>query len=166
MRLDLGGIAMGYAVDETLKLLRERGISRALVDASGDIGVGDPPPGKLGWTIGVVPLSAEGTPSKQICLANAAVSTAGDAFQHVDIDGKRYSHIVDPHTGLGMTDRSAVTVIAPDCTTADGLDTAVIALGPRAGLALVEGTPGAAAFFVRAGRSSPRHSNRSGLAPT
>src|SRR5665213_1081062 len=64
MRLDLGGIAMGYAVDETLKRLRELGITRALVDASGDIGAGDPPPGKAGWTIAVVPLSHEGTPTK------------------------------------------------------------------------------------------------------
>jgi thiamine biosynthesis lipoprotein len=149
MRLDLGGIAMGYAVDETLKRLRELGITRALVDASGDIGVGDPPPGRAGWTIAVVPLSHEGTPTKQILLANAAVSTAGDAFQHVVIDGQRYSHIVDPHTGLGMTDRVGVTVIAADCLTADGLDTAVAALGPARGLELVEKTPGAAAFLVR-----------------
>ena len=155
MRIDLGGIAMGYAVDEVLKVLRDRGITRALVDASGDIGVGDPPPGKPGWTIDVVPLSADGTPSRQIVLANAAVSTAGDAFQHVVIDGKRYSHIVDPRTGLGMTDRSAVTVIARDCLTADALDTAVIAMGPDAGLALVEQTPGAAAFFVRATEGEP-----------
>jgi thiamine biosynthesis lipoprotein len=149
MRLDLGGIAMGYAVDETLKLLRARGISRALVDASGDIGVGDPPPGKKGWTIGVVPLSSDGTPTRQILLANAAVTTAGDAFQHVVIDGKRYSHIVDPRTGLGMTDRLGVTVIASDCITADSLDTAVSVMGPEAGLELIEATPGAAAFIVR-----------------
>jgi thiamine biosynthesis lipoprotein len=149
MRLDLGGIAMGYAVDETLKLLRLRNITRALVDASGDIGVSEPPPGKQGWTIGVVPLSSEGTPSKQISIANAAVTTAGDAFQHVVIDGRRYSHIVDPHTGLGMTDRTGVTVIATDCITADGLDTAVAAMGPKAGLELIEKTPGAAAFIVR-----------------
>ena len=64
MRLDLGGIAMGYAVDEAMKLLRSGSITRALVDASGDIAVGDPPPGKPGWTIGIVPLSADGTPSR------------------------------------------------------------------------------------------------------
>ncbi len=151
MRLDLGGIAMGYAVDETLKLLRERGITRVLVDASGDIGVGDPPPRKRGWTIDVVPLSAEGTPKKQILLANAAVSTAGDALQNVEIDGRRYSHIVDPRTGLGLTDRSGVTVIAPDCLTADSLDTAVNVMGPVAGMKLIDATPGAAAFFVRPG---------------
>jgi thiamine biosynthesis lipoprotein len=151
MRLDLGGIGMGYAVDEAIKVLRTRGITRAMIDASGDIGVGDPPPGKDGWTIAVIPLSAEGTPSREIHLANAAVTTAGDAFQHVDFDGVRYSHIVDPRTGLGLTDRTGVTVIAPDCMTADSLDTAVNVLGPTDGLALVEATPGAAAFIVRPG---------------
>jgi thiamine biosynthesis lipoprotein len=155
MRLDLGGIAMGYAVDRALEILRKRGITRALIDASGDIGVGDPPPGKPGWTIGVVPLEADGTPSVNILLSNAAVTTSGDAFQHVVIGGQRYSHIVDPHTGLGLTDHSGVTVIAPDCTTADSLATAVSVLGPKAGLKLIERTPGAAALIVRSTDGPP-----------
>lgn len=149
MRLDLGGIAMGYAVDETLKLLRERGLSRALVDASGDIAVGDPPPGKPGWTIGVMPLSLEGTPSRTVLLANAAVTTAGDANQHVVLKDVRYSHIVDPRTGLGLTDQVGVAVIARDCLTADSLDTAASVLGPEAGMRLIEATPGAGGFIVR-----------------
>ncbi len=149
MRLDLGGIAMGYAVDETMKLLRQRGLRRVLVDASGDIAVGDPPPGKQAWTIDVMPLSTDGTPTRRILLANAAVTTAGDAFQHVVIDGVRYSHIVDPRTGLGVTDRVGVAVIARDCLTADSLDTAASVLGPKAALALIASTPGAEAFIVR-----------------
>lgn len=149
MRLDLGGIAMGYAVDEVLKLLRARGMTRVLVDASGDIGAGDPPPGKQGWVVGVMPLSDEGTPGRYVSLANAAVTTSGDAFQHVVIGDKRYSHIVDPHTGLGLTDQVGVAIIAPDCMTADALDTAVAVLGPHAGLDLVAKTPGTSAFIVR-----------------
>ena len=155
MRLDLGGIAMGYAVDEVLKLLRSRGIDRVLVDASGDIGVGNPPPGKTGWTVGIMPLSAEGSPTRYISLANAAVTTTGDVFQHVDIGGKRYSHIVDPHTGLGLTNRLGVAIIAPTCITADGLYTAVAVLGSQAGLELIENTPGAAAFIVRPSDGEP-----------
>jgi thiamine biosynthesis lipoprotein len=150
MRLDLGGIGMGYAVDQALDLLRQRGIARAMIDASGDIGAGDPPPGKSGWTIGVAPLEPDAAPGITLSLANAAVTTSGDAFQHVVIDGRRYSHIVDPRTGLGLTDQAAVTVIAPDCTTADSLATAVSVLGPDAGLQFVEKTPGAAALIVRA----------------
>ncbi|MBI3462398.1 MAG: FAD:protein FMN transferase [Planctomycetes bacterium] len=150
MQLDLGGIGQGYAADEALKVLRERGIARALVDASGDIAVGDPPPGKSGWRIGVAPLDkSDLSPSRYLLLSNIGVSTSGDAFQYVELGGKRYSHIVDPRTGLGLTDRSSVTVIAPDATAADSLATAVSVLGPEAGLKLIEATPGTAALIVR-----------------
>lgn len=150
MRLDLGGIAMGYTVDEVLKLLAQRGITSALVDASGDIGVSGPPPGEEGWKIGVAPMVPGGPPSRMLLLAHAAVTTSGDAFQFVEIAGQRYSHIIDAQTGLGLTDRSAVTVVAPDCITADSITKAVLVLGPKAGMELIERTPGAAALIVRA----------------
>jgi len=150
MRLDLGGIAMGYAVDEALGVLREQGVTRAIMDASGDIGASDPPPGETGWRVGIVPLDAvDGPPSRYVLLANAAVTNSGDAFQFVEIDGVRYSHIIDPQTGLGLTDRSSVTVLARDCLTADSLATAVSVLGPDCGMSLVEATPGAAAIVLR-----------------
>ena len=82
-------------------------------------------------------------------LAHAAIATSGDFFQHVEINGVRYSHIVDPHTGVGLTDHSLVTILGPDCTTADGLGTAVSAVGPERGLKLIEETPGVAARIVR-----------------
>ena len=82
-------------------------------------------------------------------LNNAAVSTAGDAERFVEIDGRRYSHIVDPKTGLGVVDRASVTVVARDGATADALDTAVYAMGPSRGLPIVEATEGAAALIVR-----------------
>lgn len=150
MRLDLGGIAMGYACDEAMKTLHQHGIRSALIDASGDILVGDPPPGKRGWTIGVAPLERQNpTATKHVLLAGAAITTSGDAFQHVDISGKRYSHIVDPHTGLGLSTPSSATVIAPHCIDADSLATALSVLGPDKGFALVRSTPGAAAFYAR-----------------
>lgn len=155
MRLDLGGIAMGYAVDEALSVLRKHGVARAIMDASGDIGASDPPPGENGWRVGILPLDADGPPSRYVLLANAAVTNSGDAFQFVEIDGIRYSHIIDPHTGLGLTDRGSVTVLARDCVTADSLATAVSVLGPERGLSLVEATPGAAAIFLR----RPHHEN-------
>lgn len=149
MRLDLGGIATGYAVDEAMKRLKEHGIDRALVDASGDILVSEPPPGESGWKIGIAPLDAAGPPSRYLSLRNMAVTTSGDAFQHVIFDGKRYSHIVDPATGLGLTDQSTVTVIAADCITADSLATAASVLGPDNGRKLIESTTRAALFFIR-----------------
>lgn len=153
MKLDLGGIAKGYASGEAIRVLREAGITSALVAGSGDIVASDPPPGRPGWTIGIAPLEAEpqadGTKGRTILLSNAAVSTSGDAEQFVEIDGLRYSHVIDPKTGLGLTDRRSVTVIAPDGALADGLDTTACVLGPEPGLALVESYPGASALFVR-----------------
>jgi thiamine biosynthesis lipoprotein len=150
MRLDLGGIAVGYAIDEAMKVLRSQGITRALVDGSGDIVVGDPPPGERGWRIGVAPLEAKnGPPSRYLTLAQCAVTTSGDAWQYVELDGKRYSHILDPKTGLGLTDRSLVIVVAQDGMTADSLTKAVAVLGPKRGLALVSEYPNAAALVLR-----------------
>ncbi len=150
MKLDLGGIAKGYASQAAIDVLKREGIDRALCAGAGDIVVSNPPPGKDGWTIGIAPLEAPGTkPSRFLLLAKAAVSTAGDAERFVEIDGKRYSHIVDPKTGLGVVDRASVTVVADDGATADALDTAVYGLGPERGLKLVEATDHAAALIAR-----------------
>jgi len=152
MRVDLGGIGAGVAVDEALRVLEQHGIRQAMVDASGDVGVGDPPPGANGWRIGLGPFDrADGAPERFVTLANAALTTSGDLWQFLEIDGKRYSHIIDPRTGQPLTDRSTVTVIASDCTTADSVAKVVSVLGPQAGLAFIERLPGAAALVVRPG---------------
>jgi thiamine biosynthesis lipoprotein len=135
MRLDLGGIAKGYAADEALRILKQNGIRSALCAASGDIAVSDAPPGQKGWKIQIAK-TANRPETPFLVLKNCGVSTSGDAFQFVEIAGKRYSHIVDPHTGLGLTDRSTVTVIARNDLTADGIDDAVNVLGPGRGLQL------------------------------
>ncbi|NQT11415.1 MAG: FAD:protein FMN transferase [Planctomycetes bacterium] len=150
MRLDLGGIAKGYAADEALAVLRERGVGRALIDAGGDIRLGDPPPNKRGWLIGVAPLERDARPSRYLWLSGVAIATSGDTWQYVEIDGQRYSHLVDPRTGLGLTDHSSVTVIAPNCITADSLASAASVLGPERGLKLIDDIPDAAALIVRA----------------
>ena len=107
MKLDLGGIAKGYACGEAIAVLSASGITSALVAGAGDIVVSDPPPDAAGWTIGIAPLEAPSAPPRQFLrLKDAAVSTSGDAERFVEIDGKRYSHIVDPQTGLGVVDRS------------------------------------------------------------
>jgi thiamine biosynthesis lipoprotein len=148
MQLDLGGIAMGYAADEALCVLREQGMPRALVDASGDIVAGDAPPGASGWRIGIAPLEAHQPPRRFVMLAHAAVTTSGDAFQHVQIGGQRYSHIIDPATGLGLTQQRSVTVIGPDGITADSLATALCVLGPERGLEFIRQRPDVQAMFV------------------
>ena len=150
MRLDLGAIAKGYAADEALKILRTYGVTRALVSGGGDMAAGDPPPGAKGWRIEVAPIEATNAPPRLfVLLAHGGLATSGDLFQYVELGGRRYSHIVDPHTGVGLTDHSLVTVLAPNGMTADALSTAVSVLGPRAGLKLVEAMPRAAAHIVR-----------------
>lgn len=163
MRLDLGGIGQGFAADEALVELRKLGITRALINASGDIMAGDAPPGEAGWKIGIAPLKANEPPSRFVLAKNCAVSTSGDAFQFVEIGGRRYSHIIDPRTGLGLADRSSVTIIAPNCTTADALATAVCVLGPDKGLKLVEATPELACLFVYVEREETRERASSGF---
>lgn len=136
MRLDLGGIAKGYAADEALRAMRERGVTRALVAAAGDIAVGDPPPDAEGWTIAIAtPGQGEDSPPALV-LENRHVSTSGDAEQFVEIDGVRYSHIVDPRTGLGVRGRSSATVVGDDGATVDAVATALSVLGPEEGVAL------------------------------
>ena len=148
MRLDLGAIAKGYAADEALAAMRKLGITRALVRASGDIACGEAPPGEAGWRIGIAPIDPDETPSRFVRLANRAISTSGDSRQHLEIDGKRYSHIIDPRTGLGVEGRSSVSVIAPRGITADGLATAVSILGPERGMDLIGKTDGAAFLMI------------------
>ncbi|MBN2577416.1 MAG: FAD:protein FMN transferase [Pirellulales bacterium] len=150
LRLDVGGIAKGYANDAALEVLRQHHVTRALIEAGGDLRLGDPPPGKAGWRIGVGQTDPKTPPRFYLELKNVALATSGDMWQFVEIAGKRYSHVLDPRTGLGLTDRRQVTVVAPDGTTADGLSTAACVLGHRRGLALIEDTPGAAAYFLRA----------------
>jgi thiamine biosynthesis lipoprotein len=147
MRLDLGGIGKGYAADEGLEVLRKIGITRALVAASGDIAVGDPPPDADAWTVEIAPLG-QGMPARRVKLANAAVSTSGDLFQFVEIGGVRYSHVLDPRTGLGLTGRRSVTVIARRCIESDSLSKAASVLPPEKALALIDSIDGAAVYIA------------------
>jgi FAD:protein FMN transferase len=170
MLLDLGGIAKGFAADEAMRVLKQQGIRSALVAAGGDIVVSAAPPQKTGWLIAIAspqtsgevvqtPVltatsnsaaqAADGGQSKGLLLSHAAVSTSGDAEQFVEIDGVRYSHIVDPRTGIGVRGQSSVTVVARRGTDSDGLATAVSVLGAERGFRLIEATPGAAALMLR-----------------
>jgi thiamine biosynthesis lipoprotein len=150
MKLDVGGIAKGYASQAAIEVLRSRGVVRALVAGAGDIVVSDPPPGTKGWTIGIAGLNpSEAGPETFVLLRNSAISTSGDAERFVVIDGHRYSHIINPVTGMGVEDRASVTVVAQDGATADALETSVYLLGPERGLKLIEEIPGAAAIYIR-----------------
>lgn len=148
MRLDLGGIAKGYILQEALQILRSRGVTRALVESGGDIVVGDAPPGRAGWRIDV-PRADRGFAARAAQLTNAALSTSGPTAQFVEIDGVPYSHVIDPRTGLGLTTRITAHVIAPDGATADALATALTVLGPDAAERVLARFPRVVAAFTR-----------------
>jgi thiamine biosynthesis lipoprotein len=93
--------------------------------------IGDPPPGREAWRIGMI-----GDSRRVLLLKNCGVATAGDIEQFVEIDGRRYSHIVDPATGLGLSNRAMATVVAPTGFEADAVDTALCVLGPERGFAV------------------------------
>lgn len=136
MRLDLGGIAKGYILHEALGALRAQGVPRALIEAGGDLVLGEAPPGKSGWTVSIA--------GRDTLLSRVAVATSGPTEQFVEIDGVRYSHVIDVRTGLGARVEGVariVTVIADNGATADAIATALSAAGGSAhqGLTSVPG---------------------------
>ena len=129
MQLDLGGIAKGYILQEGLKVLRARGVASAMIEAGGDVVVGEAPPGQPGWSMYIA--GADTAMLRRAkALTNSAVSTSGGTEQFVEVNGVRYSHVIDPRTGLGVTGLHLVTVIADDAALADASATALSVLGP------------------------------------
>lgn len=139
MQLDFGGIVPGHVAQKVLDHLKSKNINNALVDASGDIVVSDPPPGKDGWTIAInLPESSDETWDKKLELSNFAVSTSGDVYRYTIHNGKKYSHIINPKTGYGVTSQRNVTVISKYGRDADWLATACSILPIKKALKLAE----------------------------
>ncbi|MBA62276.1 MAG: hypothetical protein CMJ76_07905 [Planctomycetaceae bacterium] len=136
--LDLGAIGKGYAADQALKVLQALGLRSVVINASGDVLFGDAPPGKQGWpaAIGGFPEGLE--PAYLEPLANVALATSGDAYQFLEHEGQRYSHLVDPRTGIPVKGRSSVSVLASSGLRSDALASAVSVLGSRRGVALIK----------------------------
>lgn len=150
--IDLGGIAKGYAIERSARMLQARGIRHALVNAGGDTRFLGDRRGRP-WFIGVRdPDDRSGLVAK-IPVSDEAVSTSGDYERFFDRDGERYHHIIDPSTGTSARELRSVTIIGPDATTTDALSTSVFVMGPRRGLELIDRLPGIEAIVVdREGR--------------
>lgn len=152
MRINLGGIAKGYAVERGAAILRERGVRHALLNAGGDSRVVGDRRGQP-WMVGVrdprAPRSEEDVIAR-LPLVDEAVSTAGDYERFFDRGGVRYHHILDPATGWPSTGIRSVTVIGPDGTMTDGLDTAIFVMGVEKGMRLIASLPDYEAVIVDA----------------
>ncbi|HAZ30281.1 TPA: hypothetical protein DCY65_01760 [Candidatus Acetothermia bacterium] len=148
MGIDLGGIAMGYAVDAAIATLKEHGIGEALVDASGDMYLLGAPPGREWWRIGIEDPRREGAIFAYLDLRNEAVATSGDYRWYFMVGERRFHHIIAPRTGFPVERMQSVTIVAPDATLADGLSTGIFVLGAAEGIRLVEGLDGVDAVIV------------------
>jgi len=147
MRINLGGIGKGYAVERGAAILRARGVRHALLNAGGDSRVVGDRRGQP-WMIGVRDPRARDQVIARLPLVDEAVSTAGDYERYFDRDGVRYHHILDPATGTPSYGVKGVTVIGPDATMTDGLDTAIFVMGVRKGMELIAKLPGYEAIVV------------------
>jgi len=162
MRLDLGAIGKGYAADQMLALLESHGLRQAMVIAGGEVAIGAPPPGEAGWKVAIDMADTEaGHAPCTVVLHDAAISTSGDSKQFVEINGRRFSHVIDPFTGVALEGLASTTVLARDATTTDALGTALSILPVADGIRLAESLPGVAVYMVRqAGNGWKRYSSR------
>lgn len=147
MRLDLGGIAKGDALDQALEVLRSHGAAAGLVDGGGDVAVFGAPPEAPGWTIAVEGLG----PGAHVVLRGGALASSGDAYRAVEIAGVRHSHLIDPRTGRALLGSRAAGVLARDAALADGLASALCVLGVEPGLALLEALTGVEGWIQEEG---------------
>ncbi len=165
MRVDFGGIGKGYIIDQAINLLREHGISAALVDAGGDVYALGRRPGRDGWLVGIRdPQQVQRILPKALLVQDCATATSGDYEQFTVIDGRRYSHIIDPRRGRPVEHVSGVTVIAPDATRADAYATAATVLGPERAVAFAEKHPGVEVLVLTRHRDKTQRTYSSGFA--
>lgn len=146
-RVDLGGIAKGYAVDRAIATLAARGVPAALVDLGGNIGVLGVRPGGGPWSIGIQH-PRERRLLGRVTFSAGATATSGDYDRFFEVDGRRFSHIIDPRTGWPVEGVAAATVVAPTAMAADALSTALFVLGPDVGTKLIASLPGTAGLII------------------
>ena len=137
--MDFGGIVKGYAAQEAVRVLTESGFPSCFADAGGDLAFGNFSPNNERWSIGITLPNEENILFERLfSFENLAIATSGDMYNFVEIDSIRYSHIVNPKTGMGVTHQRNVTVIAKDGATADWLATACSVLAPDEAIKLVK----------------------------
>lgn len=141
MIIDVGGIATGYIIDRAVEAIQQRGIDSLMIDIGGDIRIGSPPPGSPGWKIAIAGVERNSPPLIQRVLKDCAITTSGDLNQFAEIDGVRYSHLIDPRTGDAARRRQSVTAIATTTIDADAGATALCILATHDAARIVDDFP-------------------------
>lgn len=147
VRIDLGGIAKGYAVDNCIAILKGRGITNAIVTAGGDSRLLGDKHGRP-WNVGIRDPRRRGEVIAVLPLADVAISTSGDYERFFEEDGVRYHHIINPKTGKSASGVRSVTIVGPDGITTEGLTKSVFVKGPQEGMRLIESLKGIDAIII------------------
>lgn len=138
MRIGFGGIGKGYAAEKARQLMKHRGVQSGIVNAAGDLIAWGYQPNGAPWTIGIADPDAIRRPFSYMNITDMAVATSGNYEKYVIIDGKKYSHTIDPHTGLPVSGIKSVTIICPNAEIADAMATPVMIMGIQAGIAMLD----------------------------
>jgi thiamine biosynthesis lipoprotein len=137
MRIGFGGIGKGYAAERAKYILRSNGVENGIVNAAGDLTTWGLQPDGKPWTIGIAQPNQTNTPFSYLNISDMAIATSGNYEKFVSINNKRYSHTIDPKTGLPVTGIQSVTIISPNAEIADAMATPVMVMGIEVGLNLI-----------------------------
>jgi thiamine biosynthesis lipoprotein len=148
MRIGFGGIGKGYAAERAKFILQQKGIESGIVNAAGDLTVWGYQPNGKEWTIGIADPDSAHYPFSYLSITNMAIATSGNYEKFITINGKRYSHTIDPKTGLPVTGIKSVTIISPNAEIADAMATPVMIMGIKVGLNMVNQVKGLACIIV------------------
>jgi len=148
MRIGFGGIGKGYAAEKAKNILQKMGIGSGIVNAAGDLTAWGFQANRQPWTIGIADPDVKHHPFSSLNITNMAIATSGNYEKYVEIDGKKYSHTIDPKTGLPVSGIKSATIIAPNAELADALATPVMVMGITAGLHLINQLPGISCIII------------------
>lgn len=148
MRIGFGGIGKGYAAEMAKHVLRERGIKGGVVNAAGDLTTWGHLPDGREWTIGIADPDSSRHPFSYLNVSDMAIATSGNYEKYITINGKKYSHTIDPKTGLPVTGIKSVTIISPNAEIADAMATPVMIMGIHVGLDMVNQVRGLSCIII------------------
>lgn len=148
MRIGFGGIGKGYAAEMAKRVLQDRGVKNGIVNAAGDLTAWGYQPGGKPWTIGIADPNAARQPFSHLDITNTSIATSGNYEKFILINGKKYSHTIDPKTGLPVTGVKSVTIICPNAEIADAMATPVMIMGVKVGLNMINQVKNLACIII------------------